>query len=405
MGRRPVSCMSFARLLSATISPPKATRTRRGESSKYNVCGLSAPVSKLNVPALWLPKGPVPIVRVIVSLLSGRSAPASLSSLATSCAWSLYWSIRAPDASSEDILSRARQRLGANVPFCAGNDVRGDHKRIAERRLMLRETGMAEVNGARIYYEVAGEGEPLVFVHAGIADSRMWEDQLLAFADRYRVIRHDMRGFGMTAMVDGPFSYHEDLRALLDSVDVERAHLVGCSMGSGAVLDFAVEYPQRVGDMVLVGSAVGGFGPDINPPRQWDDIVAAEEAGDLERVSELEVQVWVDGPGRSHEDVDAYLRDLVQEMNLIALRNEASGLGDEWEPEPPAADRLPDVQAPTLLIVGDEDQPSVFAAADLLQRELPNVRKVVMHGTAHVPNMERPEEFNRIVLDFLKDHR
>src|SRR5215208_6171939 len=116
-------------------------------------------------------------------------------------------------------------------------------------------------------------------------------------------------------------------------------------------------------------------------------------------------QVWVDGPGRSPEDVDASARDLVREMNLIALRNETSGLGDEWAPEPPAADRLPDVQAPTLLIVGDEDQPSVFAAADLLERELPNVQKVVMHGTAHVPNMERPEEFNRIVLDFLRDHR
>ena len=150
---------------------------------------------------------------------------------------------------------------------------------------------------------------------------------------------------------------------------------------------------------------MGGFGPDIDPPGQWDEVVAAEEAGDLERVSELEIQIWVDGPQRSPEDVDASVRDLVREMNLIALRNEASGLGEEWEPEPPAADRLPDVQAPTLLIVGDEDQPSVFAAADLLERELPNVRKVVMHGTAHVPNMERPEEFNRIVLDFLNDHR
>jgi pimeloyl-ACP methyl ester carboxylesterase len=269
---------------------------------------------------------------------------------------------------------------------------------------MLRETGMAEVNGARLYYEVVGEGEPLVLVHAGIADSRMWEDQLKAFADRYRVIRYDMRGFGMTAMVDLPFSHHEDLRGLLDSLDVERAHLVGCSMGGGAVLDFALEYPQRVGNLILVGSAVGGFGPDIDPPRQWDEIVSAEEAGDLERVSELEVQVWVDGPGRSPEDVDVSVRDLVREMNLIALRNEASGLGDEWEPEPPAADRLPDVQASTLLIVGDEDQPSVFAAADLLGRELPNVRKVVMHGAAHVPNMERPEEFNRIVLDFLRDY-
>jgi pimeloyl-ACP methyl ester carboxylesterase len=214
-----------------------------------------------------------------------------------------------------------------------------------------------------------------------------------------------MRGFGMTAMVGGPFSHHEDLRGLLDSLDIERAHLIGCSMGGGTVLDFALEYPQRVGNLVLVGSAVGGFAPDIDPPRQWDEILAADEAGDLERVSELEVQVWVDGPWRSPEDVDTAVRDLVREMNLIALRNEALGLGDEWAPEPPVADRLPDVQAPTLLIVGDEDQPRTFAAADLLGRELPNVRKVVMHGTAHMPNMERPEEFDRVVLDFLKDHR
>ena len=222
---------------------------------------------------------------------------------------------------------------------------------------MLQETGTAEVNGAGIYYEVAGEGGPLVLVHAGIADSRMWDDQLAAFADHYRVIRYDMRGFGRTAMVEGSYSHHEDLRGLLDFLGVERAHLVGCSMGGGAVLDFALEYPQRAGNLVLVGSAVGGFRPDFDPPSQWDELVAADEAGDLERVSELEVQIWVVGPERSPEDVDPSVRNFVREMNLIALKNEASGLGEEWEPEPPAADRLPDIQAPTLLIVGDEDQP------------------------------------------------
>ena len=274
-----------------------------------------------------------------------------------------------------------------------------------EREEMLRKTGTAEVNGARMYYEVVGEGEPLVLVHAGIADSRMWEGQIPAFADRYRVMRYDMRGFGRTQMVEGPFSHHEDLRGLLDFLDLDRAHLVGCSMGGGAVLDFALEYPDRVGNLVLVGSAVGGFRPDFDPPKEWDELVAADEAGNLALVSELEVQIWVDGPERSPGDVYASVRDLVREMNLIALRNEATGLGEEWEPEPPAADRLPDVQAPTLLIVGDEDQPRVFAAAELLEKELPNVRKAIMHGTAHVPNMERPEEFNRIVLDFLEDFR
>jgi pimeloyl-ACP methyl ester carboxylesterase len=270
---------------------------------------------------------------------------------------------------------------------------------------MHRETGTAEVNGARVYYEVAGEGEPLVLVHAGIADSRMWEGQIAAFAERYRVVRYDLRGFGKSEMVEGPFSHHEDLRGLLDALGVERAHLVGCSMGGGAVLDFALEYPERIGNLVLVGSAIGGFRPDFGPPKEWDELVAADEAGDLERISELEVRMWVDGPGRSPEDVDASIRDLVREMNLIALKTEAAELGEEWEPEPPASDRLYNIHAPTLLIVGDEDQPRIFAAADLLEKELPNERKVLMHGTAHLPNMERPEEFNRLVLEFLQDHQ
>ena len=115
--------------------------------------------------------------------------------------------------------------------------------------------------------------------------------------------------------------------------------------------------------------------------------------------------MWVDGPARSPEDVAAPIRDLVREMNLIALQTEAAELSEEWEPEPPAADRLHNVHSPTLLIVGDEDQPRVFAAVDLLEKELPNARRIVMHGTAHLPNMERPGEFNGLVLEFLKDHQ
>jgi len=267
---------------------------------------------------------------------------------------------------------------------------------------MLRKSSTASVNGARLHYEVVGEGEPLVLVHAGIADSRMWDAQIEAFAQRYRVIRYDMRGFGKTAMVEGAYSHHEDLRGLLDYLDVRRAHLVGCSMGGATALDFALRFPERVGALVLVGSAVSGFDADVERPKQWDELVAADEVGDLERVSELEVQIWVDGPGREPEDVDTAVRDLVREMNLIALKNEASGLGEELLPEPPAVDRLVEIRASSLIIVGDSDQPRITATADLLERELPNARKVVMSGVAHLPNMERPEEFNRIMLDFLE---
>ena len=268
---------------------------------------------------------------------------------------------------------------------------------------MLREMGTADANGASLSYEVSGEGEPLVLVHAGIADRRMWDGQVEAFARDYRTVRYDMRGFGETAMVEGPYSHQEDLRGLLDALGIGRAHLVGCSMGGGAALDFALRHPDRVGALVLVGPAVGGFEADLGPPEQWEELVAADEAGDLERVCELEVEIWAVGPGRRPESVDGTVRDLVYEMNLIALKNEASGLGEEVPTDPPAAERLSEIRAPALVVVGDADQPYVLAAADLLTSEIPNARKVVMADTAHLPNMERPEEFNRIVLDFLED--
>ncbi|HEV2091715.1 MAG TPA: alpha/beta fold hydrolase [Rubrobacter sp.] len=266
---------------------------------------------------------------------------------------------------------------------------------------MSRTTGTVDVNGATLYHEVAGEGEPLVLVHAGIADSRMWEGQFEPFSRCYRTIRLDLRGFGRSPMVAGPYSHHADLRTLLDALKVDRAALLGCSMGGAAVLDFALENPGRVEALVLVGSAVGGFEFDEGPPEEWDELVAADEAGDLERVSDLEVRMWVDGPRRGPGVVDPAVRDLVREMNLIALENEAPELGEEQELYPPAATRLSHIQAPTLVVVGDEDRPRTLAAADLLERELPDARKTVMAGTAHLPNMECPEEFNRLVLDFL----
>jgi pimeloyl-ACP methyl ester carboxylesterase len=265
-----------------------------------------------------------------------------------------------------------------------------------------RQGNFAEVNGARLYHEIVGDGEPLVLVHAGIADGRMWNEQLGAFARRYRVIRYDMRGFGRSAMVEGPFAHHEDLRALLDYLGIERAFLVGCSMGGKTIIDFALQHPGRARALVLVGSAISGFEAGEDPPEQWEELVAADEAGDLERVSELEVQIWVDRPYRGPDRVDPGVRDLVREMNLIALQNEASGLGAERSLEPPAVTRLAEIQIPALVIVGDDDQPKTAKAADLLHRSIPQARRAVMPGTAHLPNMESPREFNRIVLEFLE---
>lgn len=251
-------------------------------------------------------------------------------------------------------------------------------------------------------YEVEGSGEPLVLIHAGICDRRMWETQREAFAERYRVIRYDRRGFGQTQIAARrAFSNHEDLRGLLDHLGVGSAVLLGCSMGAKTALDFALEFPERARALVLVAPAVGGFEPAVEPPGELDELISADEAGDLERVSELEVRMWVDGPYRGPDEVEARVRDLVREMNLIALKNESSLEGDERPPQPPAAQRLSDIRVPTFVVAGDLDQPRTVAAAALLEERVQGARRVVMPDTAHLPNMERPAEFNRAVLDSL----
>ena len=157
--------------------------------------------------------------------------------------------------------------------------------------------------------------------------------------------------------------------------------------------------------MILVGSTVSELEVGGDTPQQWEELVAADDAGDLERVSALEVQIWIDGPYRGPDQVEEGVRDLVRETNLIALKNEASELGDERLPKTPAVNRLGEIQVPTLVIVGDQDRPEIIEAADFLERSIPHARNVVIPKTAHLSSMEKPEEFNRIVLEFLEGLR
>ncbi len=240
-----------------------------------------------------------------------------------------------------------------------------------------------------------------MLVHAGIADSRMWDGQFNVLAERYRVIRYDMRGYGKTAMVAGDYAHHQDLRGLLNFLNIEQAILVGCSMGGRTAIDFTLQHSGRVKALVLVGADLSGYEDDSDPPEQWDEMVAAHKQGDFERLSELEVQVWVDGSARNPEAVNPAVRTLVREMNTIALRNAPQKLGSERLLNPPAIGRLAEIRVPTLVIVGDLDQPMMREIADLLAKGVAGAQKAVMRNTAHVPNMEQPAEFNRLVVDFL----
>lgn len=262
-------------------------------------------------------------------------------------------------------------------------------------------SGFAEIDGARLYYELAGAGHPLVLIHAGIADSRMWDDQWETFAQRYTVLRYDLRGMGRSPMPAGPFAYHEDLYGLLSYLGLGSAYLVGVSVGGMTAIDFTLAYPHMVDALVAVDAGVSGNAPPDSLLQAWEEVDQAVERGDVAGAVELELRMWVDGPRRRPEQVDPTVRERVREMNAnnVAVYSEA---GTPQPLEPPAAGRLGEIGVPTLVIAGAEDQPHVLASANLLETSIPGARKVVMPDTAHVPSMERPQEFNRLVLDFLE---
>ncbi len=260
-----------------------------------------------------------------------------------------------------------------------------------------------EINGANLYYETAGSGAAVVLLHAGIADQRMWNDQVAPLSQKYRVVRYDLRGFGQTTAPAEPFAHHEDLRALLDQLGIERAAVIGCSNGGRVAMNFTLAYPDRVSALAMVCSAPGGFKFGGESPALWKQVVDAFESGDMEKTSRLETQLWAAGPERDPALVDQRVLDLVYEMNLIALKNEVAGGGEEQPFTPPAVERLGEIRVPVLSVVGEMDSPVTLEAGKIMAQGIAGVKQVIMPNTAHLPSMEHPDEFNRIVLGFLKE--
>jgi 3-oxoadipate enol-lactonase len=269
-------------------------------------------------------------------------------------------------------------------------------------------SGHLDLEGARLYYEVEGSGDPLVLVHAGIADLRMWDEQVPAFAEHYRVIRYDERFAGRSRTDEVSFSRRKDLADLVDHLGGERIYLLGCSRGGQLAIDFALEYPDRIDALIPVAPGISGYVTEVPESQKpiWDEGERLERDEDWEALVDLEVRVWVDGIGQPSDRVDQTIRERVREMNLPNYVDHPENLaGLSKQLEPPAVDRLHEIRVPTLAIVGNLDASGVRSAVDKVANEVPGAHRAVIPGTAHMLNMERPEEFNRLVLDFLKGIR
>jgi pimeloyl-ACP methyl ester carboxylesterase len=253
-----------------------------------------------------------------------------------------------------------------------------------------------ETAGGRLYFEESGEGKSVVMIHGGNLDCRMWDDQFPVFSRSCRAIRYDVRGHGRSDPAAEPYSDVEDLSALLAFLGVRRPVLIGLSLGGRIALDFALESPKAVAGLVLAAPGLSGYAfKDAEVGKTLGRVLRAVKDGDLPLARELllEVPYWrqEDPPlaGRLKQILDGYsFRGwLHEELDKGVIK--------------PAIGRLGSVTAPTLVVVGDQDVSDILRICDLLEEGIPGATEAVIPGTGHMLNMQKPDEFNRIVLEFL----
>ncbi len=261
-------------------------------------------------------------------------------------------------------------------------------------------TGYADVNGTRLYYELAGAGHPIVLIHGFTLDTRMWDDQFEAFTQHYRVLRYDARGFGRSEVPTArSYSHSDDLMALLEHLGVSDAYILGLSLGGSLATNFTLAYPEASRALIPVAPGLRGFQ------------VSQEVAGWLESLStsaratgvEVAKEIWLGlpwfTPAQQKPSVYSRIRQIVSDYSGWHWLNTNPVLVSD----PPEIELLDRIRVPTLLIVGEQDVSDNHVIVDFMEQAIPNARKIVIPGVGHMANMEDPESFNEIVLDFLAE--
>jgi pimeloyl-ACP methyl ester carboxylesterase len=260
-------------------------------------------------------------------------------------------------------------------------------------------TARLAVPGGEIAYDVAGSGEAVVFLHGAFMDRGSWDAQVPAFAKQYRVVRYDIRPFGESKL-EQAYTVHDDLRRLLEHLQIPRAHLVGHSFGGGVAIDFALAHPDRVTSLTLAGAGPMGFVAPEDERKAAGAIFAVVKQGDDAIIAAwLKHPMWAASQQRPEvlKALDASTR-----KSLSAFRRQSP----PFVPTKPAAiERLAEINAPTLVIVGDKDTPGNRQASDLLSKQIPNAQLKVVAGADHALPLGWSAEFNSAVLAFLSTAR
>jgi pimeloyl-ACP methyl ester carboxylesterase len=283
------------------------------------------------------------------------------------------------------------------------------------------QSGLIPVNGVNLHYELFGSGSPLVLVPGEVADSRIWDDQIAAFAERYQVVRFDSQGSGRSESGTEPFTYVGDMASMLSTLHVDRAYLAGIVDGATLAVEYALEHPDQVEALVLVNTTIRGYVPETISPEDQARVAAffshltstmLEEqlasATPEERLQQF-IEVGMSIPELSPTDrpeARARLRSMATEYGQRLL---AAAKVPGWEKlrahvwlEPPAFQRLSEIYVPTMIVVGEPLTVGAQQAVEALAHAIAGAKvALIPAGESTMINVEQPEAFNRMVLDFL----
>ena len=257
--------------------------------------------------------------------------------------------------------------------------------------------GTAEVNETKLYYEMMGEGHPLVLIHGGGVDRRMWDDQFQVFAEHYRVIRYDLRGSGRSDIPKERWSHSQDLHSLLRFLQVDKVYVLGLSRGGWIAADFTLEHPEMVAALILASANLDGAPEAYGTPGARK---AARDGGVSRAVDMLMENPYLI-PGKEYKAARQNMREMLEDNAVVSLFVYRDMENLLQRPTLPPTQRVSAIRVPTLFIAGGRDHPAALGNYDRESKIIPGARKIVIPGGAHFVPMEQPEEFNRTVLDFL----
>jgi len=278
-----------------------------------------------------------------------------------------------------------------------------------QEKAVKKTSGFIQAGGFSIYYEEQGSGDPLLFLHAGLQDHQMWDQQVKDLSKSFRVVTIDLPYHGQTKGRDTSILAKNVVKTVLDSLRIGKVVITGLSMGGAVAMDFVVGYPERVTKAVLISAGLNGYEkrhPIDSASIAWyTHFTKALEAKDTAKAALEFSKAWAEGIDQRGDQLTKPAAKYVYQTTLTTLKKHRMAGWPNLQDAPTAYDEMVKATMPVLLIHGDKDVPYINTVNVFMEKNLANARRVLLKDVAHMLNMEKPKEVNRLIRDFLAEKK